>query len=389
MKKVDRTMKSIKIIIMTLVISFLFGVGYDNIVSVFAEDNIKVVFNDEEITFDVSPIIINNRTMVPMRAIYEALGATVEWNIVTNTASGTKNGIVVEFTIGEPKVYVNMNAKVIDAPAVIINDRTLVPVRALAEGFGIDVKWDSTKHTVFLKDVGSYVNNESLYIDDRAITYSGQISNGLPNGYGTIKYKDGTFIGYFENGLLCKSGMATWDDGDHYVGEWENGEFNGYGIYCWADGGRYQGDWVNGKINGYGERYFTYGERYFGNWENNMYNGYGEYYFADGSYYKGNWANDKCSGYGEWYYPDGAYYKGYWANGLFNGWGEYHFANGEYYKGNNVDEKRNGYGEWYWPNGSYYKGNWENNMFNGYGTMYDSKTGKKIVGMWKDDVFIG
>ena len=121
-------------------------------ISVTAQDEIRVVLNGKVIEFDQPPVIISDRTMVPVRAIYEALGAEVEWDAQTRTASGTKDGVKVSFVIDEAFVTVNGSKKEIDAPACIAGNRTLVPVRALAEGFNTKVEWDGTNRIVFLYD---------------------------------------------------------------------------------------------------------------------------------------------------------------------------------------------------------------------------------------------
>ena len=59
-------------------------------VPAYAEDNIAVLINGSEVKFDVAPTLINNRTMVPLRAIFEALGAAVEWNGDTQTVKRQK-----------------------------------------------------------------------------------------------------------------------------------------------------------------------------------------------------------------------------------------------------------------------------------------------------------
>ena len=104
-------------------------------------DVISVFVNDEKIYFDVNPMLINDRTMVPVRAIFEALGATVTWDNNTQTAKGVLGDTVIEITIGSS--YLLKNGKVIelDSPAVVISDRTLVPVRAIAESFDCAVNW--------------------------------------------------------------------------------------------------------------------------------------------------------------------------------------------------------------------------------------------------------
>ena len=73
----------------------------------FANDEIKVSLNGNLLEFDVSPQIIDGRTMVPLRTIFEALGATVSWNPDTQTVYASKDNTTVSATIGLKKMYIN------------------------------------------------------------------------------------------------------------------------------------------------------------------------------------------------------------------------------------------------------------------------------------------
>jgi len=112
--------------------------------------NIRVVLDGEPISFDVPPQIINDRTMVPLRAIFEALGAGIEWNGDTQTVTATRGGTVVVMQVGNPVITVAGNNVTLDVPPLIVDDRTLVPARAVAESFGVGVDWDGDAQTVIL-----------------------------------------------------------------------------------------------------------------------------------------------------------------------------------------------------------------------------------------------
>jgi len=104
---------------------------------------------------DTRPEIINNRTMVPVRLISESLGVTVGWNGEDKSISLKKGNKEIEMQIGNSVMEVNNNGDikefVLDSPPVINKDsRTLVPVRAIAEAFGIPVQWDEKTRTVFI-----------------------------------------------------------------------------------------------------------------------------------------------------------------------------------------------------------------------------------------------
>ena len=94
--------------------------------------------------------IVDGRTMVPLRAIFEALGASVEWNAETRTVNSKLGDTEISLTIGENKLIRNGKEVALDVPAMIMNNRTLVPVRAVSESFGVAVEWDKNTRTVVL-----------------------------------------------------------------------------------------------------------------------------------------------------------------------------------------------------------------------------------------------
>ena len=89
----------------------------------FAENSIKVKLDDEYINFDVQPQIINDRTMVPLRAIFEALGATVNWEPSTGTVTSSKGNTDISLALNSSKMYVNNSEVILDSPACAINGR--------------------------------------------------------------------------------------------------------------------------------------------------------------------------------------------------------------------------------------------------------------------------
>lgn len=115
-----------------------------------ASDVIKVIVDGQYIDFDVNPTIINNRTMVPVRAIFEALGAEVEWVEETKTVVSRMNDTVVKLTINQKAIAKDGLIRDIDVPALIVDDRTLVPVRAISEAYGCTVQWNQWNRCVVI-----------------------------------------------------------------------------------------------------------------------------------------------------------------------------------------------------------------------------------------------
>ena len=107
----------------------------------YATNPITVMVDGKFVEFDVPPTVINGRTLVPVRGIFEALGATVEWDQATKTASSKLGKDTVSLTLGSNIMMKNDEEVVLDVPATIIDGRTLVPARAIAEAYGCTVNW--------------------------------------------------------------------------------------------------------------------------------------------------------------------------------------------------------------------------------------------------------
>lgn len=109
---------------------------------------ISVVIDGQPLVSNVAPQSINGRTMVPVRGIFEALGATVEWNATTKQVIATKGNDKVTLTLDSATAYINGEAKTLESPAISYNGSTLVPARFVAEAFGATVTWDNATKTV-------------------------------------------------------------------------------------------------------------------------------------------------------------------------------------------------------------------------------------------------
>ncbi len=135
--------------------------------SILAVQDIRVEVDGKIVEFDVPPKIINDRTMVPMRAIFEKLGASVNWDDSSKTVTAVKDSITVSATIGSYTIIVNGQAKTIDTVPVIVDSRTLVPVRFISESLGYGVAWDdaSKKVTITSLQVSEGSEIEVHFID--------------------------------------------------------------------------------------------------------------------------------------------------------------------------------------------------------------------------------
>ncbi|MCD8214798.1 MAG: hypothetical protein LUC97_04020 [Clostridiales bacterium] len=310
---------------------------------------VTIIIDNEVLNTDVSSIYEPEKgvTLVPFRAIFEAVGAEVEPEYDedghTTAVIATKDDIEVKMVINDTHVTVTKGEKVTTedmgaAPEIqnktVIKDGkeitygyTMIPVRFAAKDFGYTVDWDKETLTVTITknkesgedetetstedaepdetevsteettepetEVSTVINKE--YSSDGSInTYTGEVSgssnNQIPNGHGTMVY------GATEN---------------TYEGDWVDGKREGKGTYTFANGSVYDGYWANDKRNTQGDEqgtmtWYTEAEgikvkdyEYRGEWKDDAINGKGTltYYESDGvtpkDTKKGIWENNK------------------------------------------------------------------------------------------------
>ncbi|XOI98014.1 CotH kinase family protein [Paenibacillus polymyxa] len=115
------------------------------------DKTITVTLDGKSITFpDQDPLQQSGRVMVPVNAILEEMGAEVTWDKTAKTVTAVLNDQTLVLKIGSSTATVNGETLEIDAPAIIQNSRTLVPVRFISEGLGLTVDWDQTAAQVSL-----------------------------------------------------------------------------------------------------------------------------------------------------------------------------------------------------------------------------------------------
>lgn len=107
-----------------------------------------VIVNGSEVSFDVSPVIIDGRTLVPFRTICESLGVQVVWDDAAQTVTAFKPGTTVKLQIGNNTAAINGYQAELDVPARIIHDRTFVPLRFISESLQAAVEWNETANTI-------------------------------------------------------------------------------------------------------------------------------------------------------------------------------------------------------------------------------------------------
>jgi hypothetical protein len=109
---------------------------------------ILVLIDELPVTFDVQPVILNGRTLVPFRAIAEVLNIGVNWDGTTQTVDATDRETFIKLQVGKEIAFRNGAIIPLDVPPVIINGRTLIPLRFFSEAFNCNVSWNPSTYSV-------------------------------------------------------------------------------------------------------------------------------------------------------------------------------------------------------------------------------------------------
>ncbi len=187
------------------------------IVSVFvssaASDPITIKLDGNKVSTDADPIIVQNRTMVPVSAIVGALGGTSSWDQDSHTATFVKGSTTVKVTIGSTKATVNGVTKNLDvAPQLVKVDnkggaRTMVPLRFISEGFGYDVDWDNPTRTVLITSPSNANTTPaaSYTVSSTKVTTGQKISGDSSNTYTNVQITSTTSLKSYTSGTWLDS----------------------------------------------------------------------------------------------------------------------------------------------------------------------------------------
>ncbi|MBQ9097601.1 MAG: N-acetylmuramoyl-L-alanine amidase [Clostridia bacterium] len=121
-----------------------------SLVNVSAAADILLYLNDSELKCDVAPVIVNDRVLVPARALFEPLGASLQWNDTIKQATVNLDDLTIKLKIGSDVATVNGEKVKMDCAPIIAESRTMFPVRFVAEKLGYIVKWDDKERDVYI-----------------------------------------------------------------------------------------------------------------------------------------------------------------------------------------------------------------------------------------------
>jgi hypothetical protein len=120
----------------------------ESVVIQFQIGNKTVLINNQPKTMDAAPFILNGRTVVPIRVIAEAFGAEIEWEGSTQTITILLDEKTIVMKVGSTIAKIDEDPIILDAPPVIQNGRTFVPLRFIAEAFGAEIEWEGSTQTI-------------------------------------------------------------------------------------------------------------------------------------------------------------------------------------------------------------------------------------------------
>ena len=188
MKKSKKLLLILLAIIWSICVSLSASADYDSdvVVSLQINDPIMEV-NGVETEIDMGrgtkPIVTDGRTLVPIRAIIEAFDGVVGWDGATQTVKLTMADDVITLVINNKTAHLNNTAYTLDVAPTVINGRTMLPIRFIAEGFNLGVAWEGDTQTVTI--IRNLLDaNEYNYLMNVVPAYSGspyvEINNGIP-----------------------------------------------------------------------------------------------------------------------------------------------------------------------------------------------------------------
>lgn len=133
---------------------------------------------------DMPAVIIDGRTMLPMRQIAQELGCEVNWNEAAKQIYVMRGSDIIVFTVDSKTGYENGKEFTMDVPATIVNDRTMLPVRALADALHLNIKWNDPNRIVSIQ------SGDTVVKDEPKAPESGQTTAGTLTGIQTPSAKD-------------------------------------------------------------------------------------------------------------------------------------------------------------------------------------------------------
>ena len=140
---------------------------------------VKVMLDGKEIKTSANAFLENGRVLVPMRSIFQELGATLRWEAATSSITATKNSDIVQLKIGSKQATINGRSTILEVAPKIYQSVTFVPTRFVSESLRINVKWDNSNRTVILTTPKAPSKTSvSVAVNSNKLTETGYLTEG-------------------------------------------------------------------------------------------------------------------------------------------------------------------------------------------------------------------
>ncbi|MEW9121958.1 MAG: CAP-associated domain-containing protein [Thermotaleaceae bacterium] len=209
---------------MLFIMIFILLIGHSGNLS-YGNQSLSILMDGQLLKTDQAPRIIQGRTLAPLRAIFEALGAEVAWDGDTKTVSARKDQNEVILKIGNPYGTVNGLQKSLDVPGIIIEGRTFIPLRFISESLGARVDWDGTNKQVLIYS-SKEINHEKEFrfreiaigdLEEKVLKELGQPDRKDLSEYGFEWYiYHGDYREYLQVGIQNKRVVGLYTNADNW-----------------------------------------------------------------------------------------------------------------------------------------------------------------------------
>lgn len=186
-----------------------------------------ITVDQEPLVTDVEPIVVEGRTLVPMRSLFHALGAEIAWNAEEKSVTAYKDNTEIKLYLNQGYAYIDEQIITLDVPATVKNDRVMVPLRFVCEVFGCSVDWDNENNAITITsiytpeerlamDVIKLVNKERIKVGLAPLNYDPQLAKAA-----AIRAEESSilFSHTRPNGERCFTVLKEANIAYHYAGE--------------------------------------------------------------------------------------------------------------------------------------------------------------------------
>lgn len=256
-----------------------------------SSSQVTVTINSHTINFPEKVVIKDERVMVPLRGVFELVGASVKWDDDLGKISVARGSNYSELFIGNKTAVINGHTVQLDVAPYIQNNKTMVHIRVVQQTLGNFLEWDEEVFTVNIWDEYFVGADKIISIVGTSNTSTPKKTKVSPSTSSVASQPTSKPVSVNSNNPIQTLNL---DNGSEYVGQVVNGKFHGNGKLTWSDDSYYYGQWENGLFNGHGTYIYSSGDYYTGEFKDGKQHGIGTYTYPGGSSIRGLWQNGRC-----------------------------------------------------------------------------------------------